>query len=55
MEGALISTGWILGMDCEGWAFVGDCCVEDVADEPALGEEIGAFMVRIVFEDGDST
>lgn len=33
-------------MDCDGWALVGDCCVDELTEEPmVLGDEIGAFMM----------
>lgn len=37
-----------MGTGCDGCAFVGDCCVDDEAEEPArLGDEIGAFISAV--------
>lgn len=37
-----------MGTVCDGCAFVGDCCVDDEAEEPArLGDEIGAFISAV--------
>lgn len=44
----MIWTGASMGTVCDGCAFVGDCCVDDEAEEPArLGDEIGAFISAV--------